>query len=366
MIFPHLPSPNMNTPHNCTVHTCIVGLTTRSFNHMGQLQPMGEQWPKLNITQSEPLSSDEFYERFFKRKIPYYVKGGFQVPPYLQIRRIAFARGGDWNVIVEQQNRIIHDHREPFWTDWNFSKFLKHYKQYPYYAITSNIPSIMQTPHPRELQCDLLDSIIGESRLWMSHGNTSSSLHFDTHDVIIQQIDGTKEIFLWDPTIAPATYMDYHTRYGLSPINVDKVDLIRFPEFAKHQPHFVQLFPGDVLYLPTLWWHQFRSPPGRNIMKTIEFEYRINIKPHPTTSKTHAFLYTNHQIKTRSPYVCDRKRYMKKSALRSSPPKHENSLCETFCSEPCDVLNGDYRRECSMCDSSFACNPTVWQRHTEL
>ena len=68
-----------------------------------------------------------------------------------------------------------------------------------------------------------------------------------------------------------------HERYGLSPINVDRVDLRRFDKLTKSSPYVVDLYPGDALYVPSLWWHVVMTPPGRNILLTTEFEYHQQV-----------------------------------------------------------------------------------------
>jgi len=118
--------------------------------------------------------------------------------------------------------------------------------------------------------------------MWMSAGNTSSSLHFDTDDNMIAQIEGTKEIhvhliltltliegtkeiYVWDPVYGREMYAAYHDKFGLSPINTEKVDLNRFPRFADAPYYKATLNKGDILYIPSHWWHQIRSI-GHNIM----------------------------------------------------------------------------------------------------
>ena len=86
---------------------------------------------------------------------------------------------------------------------------------------------------PPAMRCADLFETVRESRLWMSSGNTSSSLHFDTHDNLLMQIDGEKTVLLWPPSESVKFYMDYHDRWGLSPLSVDRVDLLQFPLFAQ-------------------------------------------------------------------------------------------------------------------------------------
>ena len=104
---------------------------------------------------------------------------------------------------------------------------------------------------PPAMRCADLFETVRESRLWMSSGNTSSSLHFDTHDNVLMQIDGEKTVLLWPPSESVKFYMDYHDRWGLSPLSVDRVDLLQFPLFA-HAKHGVvaHVKKGDAILIP--------------------------------------------------------------------------------------------------------------------
>lgn len=126
--------------------------------------------------------------------------------------------------------------------------------------------------------CPELTHAMRGTRIWMSAGNTSSSLHFDTHDAVVMQMHGTKHWILYHPNSAPQTYMDHVDRYGLSPINTDRVDLHRFPEFESAHAEHVFMVPGDILYLPALVWHVVHTPPGRNVAVVRETEYKQQVK----------------------------------------------------------------------------------------
>jgi hypothetical protein len=61
-------------------------------------------------------------------------------------------------------------------------------------------------------------------------------------------------------------------KFGLSPINVDRVDLERFPALTHATPPLRALLqPGDALYLPNGWWHVITST-GRNVAVALEIE----------------------------------------------------------------------------------------------
>jgi len=67
--------------------------------------------------------------------------------------------------------------------------------------------------------------------------------------------------------------MDYHDRFGLSPVHPDRVDVDKWPMFAQLEGGMVaHLHAGDALLIPDGWWHQVRTWPGRNAAVTWEFE----------------------------------------------------------------------------------------------
>ena len=48
----------------------------------------------------------------------------------------------------------------------------------------------------------------------------------------------------------------------MSPVDITRPDLDRFPEYAMTAPLRCKIFPGDVLYLPAFWWHEVQSRPS--------------------------------------------------------------------------------------------------------
>lgn len=65
------------------------------------------------------------------------------------------------------------------------------------------------------------------------------------------------------------------TSMVMSPVDILKPDYSRFPLFGDTYPLNCTLEEGDVLYLPSFWWHEVQSFPnvtaGRNL--AINFWY---------------------------------------------------------------------------------------------
>jgi len=187
--------------------------------------------------------------------------------------------GRPWLALIERNNRITQNDRHPLMYDWTFCDFIANYKRPEYhnmlYVVTSLAePGVTLRDHlllPEPLRCQELFSSLRDARLWMSGGNTTSSLHFDTHENYMLQLDGTKEVYMWHPNESHKFYSDFHNKFGLSPISADRVDLERYPEFANAATFYAKVHPGDAFYIPDGYWHLIISH-GRNVAVALEFE----------------------------------------------------------------------------------------------
>ena len=94
--------------------------------------------------------------------------------------------------------------------------------------------------------------------VWIGSGEMSSSFHFDLMANLYVQVFGRKRVFLVSPEDSRCVY-PYHYNIAKSRIDPQTVDLAAFPLFAKATIWQAVLEPGDVLYFPCAWWHDFRS-----------------------------------------------------------------------------------------------------------
>ena len=285
------------TRRECHVTKCEHRPSDETFTarkchrRKGHLERMGSQQKSVpnvpRVTMSDPRA---FYEKHVAAAEPVVLAGAAAAATggvawtddFLSRRcHLDDAHGGrPWLANVERSKVVVSNTRHPR-EPINFCTFLRDYlkpefKDKRYWIAPLTDPGVQLGKHvemPAVLQCPEMHESVHETRLWMSSGNTTSSLHFDTHDNLLLQVFGTKSVYLFPPSQSHKTYMDYHDRYGLSPVHPERVDLDKWPMFAQLEGGMVaHLRGGDALFIPEGWWHQIRTGPERNAAVTWEFE----------------------------------------------------------------------------------------------
>ena len=133
---------------------------------------------------------------------------------------------------------------------------------------------IQSTPlkdHLPRLKADnRLPGVEAEPRIWI--GNASvTQIHFDLYENLACMVGGSKRFVLFPPEQLPNLYIGpFETT--VSGVPTAMADLEN-PDFATH-PRFAgalraatvaELEPGDVLYIPYMWWHHVVSDGHFNV-----------------------------------------------------------------------------------------------------
>lgn len=113
-------------------------------------------------------------------------------------------------------------------------------KQFPQIAKDIQIPSFF---HPDDFFSSVLRVSSKGIQLWT---------HYDIMDNLLIQIQGRKRVVLFDPADVNFLYMKGDKSQVL---DIDNPDLEVFPEFAKAKKFTCVMEPGDVLFIPALWFH---------------------------------------------------------------------------------------------------------------
>lgn len=96
------------------------------------------------------------------------------------------------------------------------------------------------------------------------------------------QILGNKEIILIPPTQRNLLYIDdimekkkSKRPKNYSPVNFFEPNYEKYPDFSQIRGKmYVKLEEGDLLYIPSFWWHHVKSSKNTNI--AVNFWYTPN------------------------------------------------------------------------------------------
>ena len=88
---------------------------------------------------------------------------------------------------------------------------------------------------------------------------------FQVMDNFLVQIRGRKKVILFRPQDALNLYL---TADKSSVLDIEQPDLAKYPLFSNALRYECELNPGDVLYIPALWFHNVLS---------LDFSVAVNI-----------------------------------------------------------------------------------------
>lgn len=99
------------------------------------------------------------------------------------------------------------------------------------------------------------------SRFWMGGPGAKGPLHRDLPENLYAQVSGRKRFLLLDRRLTGMVHRHaFHSGVpNYSPVDAEDPDLSRFPRFRDAPLLRADLEPGDLLYIPSMWWHQARS-----------------------------------------------------------------------------------------------------------
>lgn len=118
-----------------------------------------------------------------------------------------------------------------------------------------------------ELLADLrFDALVAKAswrslRIWISAPATRAALHHDLPENFLAQLTGRKRIILIHRRHGRNVYRHglFHGAPNFCAVDAENPDYVRFPRFRGVERITVDLEPGEILYIPRLWWHQIHS-----------------------------------------------------------------------------------------------------------
>ncbi|XP_078483175.1 bifunctional peptidase and (3S)-lysyl hydroxylase JMJD7 [Ciona intestinalis] len=264
----------------CIVQLAVVVVADDPPGHM---QPIGSHMPPMPIEEREDLPNPiEFYDNYVKPGIPVVFKGAAKkFPNFNDMKSDEYLREkhGDFEVLVETAKK--EDRNNPPRT-MNLSNYLSIYEKEDVYVVQTMLPPEAFTKEafvPKCLLCqgfwDRLNMVI----MWLSSGGTKSVLHNDSFENLNCVLDGTKEFVMIDKKHADLVPIDNPDR-GFSSVDVEKVDMYKYPTLGKLPWYIANMETGDCFYIPVNWFHHVSSSQTRNLAINLwwraskEFKYR--------------------------------------------------------------------------------------------
>lgn len=263
-----------NITHDPCYHAAerFIQLTRKLESVMANLQRLRELSPQYSTVEKRcQIPHDEFVERYCIGNRPVVLTDLASDWPARQRWSPAYLKERFGNVMVEIQADRNNDpdyepnklqHRTEMRIADLVDKVLQVNSSNDFYLTANN--EALRRPELAPLLDDIgslppiLDRtrLATESSLWFGPAGTVTPLHHDTLMLFHTQIVGRKRWRFISPLETPNLY-NYNGVF--SPIDLDNIDLQRFPAFAGVKVLEVIVEPGDTVFLPLGWWHQVTS-----------------------------------------------------------------------------------------------------------
>ena len=227
--------------------------------------------PMSPIARIDPPSAAEFEAEYRRRSRPVIIRGAIDRWPAMAKWSPDYfkERFGDRRVpAVRAKNGRLYDAKEGlFYEDVRVADYVDRLQQggaprpaelYMLFRVHEVMPELFEDI-VRPDYCR--DAPWFRSRFWFAAPGTRGPLHRDIPENLYAQIVGRKRFVMVDRRLTRKVH-----RHGFisgvpnySPVDAEEPDLLRHPRFRDAPRLVADLEPGDLFYIPSLWWHQARS-----------------------------------------------------------------------------------------------------------
>ena len=218
----------------------------------GNLKPLQDQRPaKGTIDELRFAPSGQlFYHKYIHGRRPVVIRGGASHWPAIQKwKNESYLRKNFGSDLYTVEYRKSFKNEFPVRKPMTLAEYLDIYKTEDVYLDsqfprTSMIKDILL---PSVLHCGEVVSRIMNLNMLFSSGGTSSAFHHDGYENVISVISGEKTFLLMNSSYADSLYADdFLVVAGVLPIDLEKVNLKKFPKFANVPYHEVTLREGEL------------------------------------------------------------------------------------------------------------------------
>lgn len=258
----------------CAIVWSVCALADGS-QRKGHLQPLGSHRPAEGVTVIGKFSSPPvFYREFVRKGQPIWMRNALKNVNHFGLQNYTddYIRENFGAVPVDVEIAKLED-RNKKTIILTFDEFLKTYKKKDLYLVHSLQNSIEEFALvPPTLACGGFQHVIEDIVMWMGSGKARSVLHTDALDNVLCLFDGRKNFILIDPKYKDAIESTGFDKEGAySYVDVESVDMDKFPQFANVTWKSVKMEAGDCIYIPQGWFHQVTSFTQRHLAVNFWF-----------------------------------------------------------------------------------------------
>ena len=217
----------------------------KRYNHLGKLGEQGEIIRgEIDELDYFPNGKD-FYENFVRKRKPLVVRGAAkQWPAFDYWKNETYMRSNYGDVLFEVDFTKTYERKFPIKKTITLNEFFDIYETQEVYLDSafpqSNLTKDISVPF--SLQCEETMARISSIHLLYSNGGTSYVLHQDGYENVLTVLSGRKVLLLANSSYSARLHSDeYVTVPGLSPIDPERVDLVKYPRVAGMPFHEVRL-----------------------------------------------------------------------------------------------------------------------------
>jgi len=224
-----------------------VGVQTNELpaGHLRQLGAHGE--PILGqITELDyMIGGKDFYEQFARKRKPVIFRGvtrNWRSTKFWKNESYLLENYAD--VLFDVETGKVYDNALNTRRTMDMKEFLGEFKNKTLYLDSPfpHTPMMNDMELPLMLQCEGKYKSFTSMHLLFSNGKTSSPLHHDGYENFLSSFSGTKVVYIMEPKYGKELYVEFVEDFpGLSPINPQAVDLIKFPLFKDVPFHKVHI-----------------------------------------------------------------------------------------------------------------------------
>lgn len=241
---------------------------------------------KVEIDQVDTIEPQVFKNVYYKKEKPLHILNATEHWPALN----------KWSIDYFMKNI---GHKKAIINLFNYEDDKIERTLLPAMTISESINIMTQNRHPRKKYYILRDSIVNHypellpdlslpscfdqdtfySRdLWFGDEGNITPIHFDAADNFIVPIFGAKTVYLYPKNETQKIYphsIKTKGRFNFAEsVSRRYVELNAFPLFDQMTYYEIDVYPGQMLYIPPGWWHEVHTHDNKSASVSYFFNKR--------------------------------------------------------------------------------------------